>query len=69
MIQIDTDAIKLKYGSLASFIKEEGIDDGVFFGLLKKKTISFQAGSKAWKAFKRIQSLGFVSINKKETVA
>lgn len=66
MITIDTDSIKLKYGSLSTFIKDEGIDGGVFFGLLKKTTISFQAGSKSWKAFKRIQSLGFVTINKKE---
>lgn len=66
MITIDTDAIKLRYGSLTTFIKEEGIDSGVFFGILKKTTISFQAGSKSWKAFKRIKSLGFVTINKKE---
>lgn len=69
MIIIDTNAIKLKYGSLAQFIREEGIDDGVFFGLLKKKSISFKKGSKAWKAFKQIQNLGFVKINKEETVA
>ncbi|NBK99473.1 MAG: hypothetical protein EOM50_15935 [Erysipelotrichia bacterium] len=66
MIVIDTDSIKLKYGSLAEFTREESIDEGVFFGLLKKKSISFQKGSKAWKAFKQIQNLGFVKINKEE---
>lgn len=69
MIKIDTDAIKLKYGSLAEFTRETSIDEGVFFGLLKKKSISFQKGSKAWKAFQQIKNLGFVKINNKETVA
>lgn len=67
MYQINTKAIKLKYGSLAAFMREEKIEDGVFYGLCKKTSISFQVGSKQHKAFNRIKALGFVNeIEEKE---
>lgn len=61
-IEIDTNAIQLKYGSIAEFRREEGISESVFCGLQRKKSLSFKKGSEARKAFNRINLLGFISI-------
>lgn len=65
-IEVKTDIIKLKYGSIAEFRREENISESVLQSIQNKKSLSFKKGSQARKAFEKLNKLGFIEIKEND---